>query len=224
MKNIFTSLLIISNFNCCNPTHRGQDKTNFNQELYDSLQHMVIMDQVAAGHAFPFGEYKDLSQDQWETFKDSVFRSHKTIMEKIFGIYGYPGFDLVGKDGERDFWLMVQHADFDPAFQKDVLSEMKKQVSDSNANSQNYALLTDRVMLNTGQKQIYGSQVSYNNFGQAFPVNLSDSIHVDDRREAVGLESLIDYLNRMTKMHYDMNKQNFIRAGIMKPELYRNNK
>jgi len=119
---------------------------------------------------------------------------------------------------------MVQHCDSDPAFQIRVLEKLKIQVDNKNANPSNYGLLTDRVKINSGEKQIYGTQVRYNSLGQAYPKSLSDSLNVNKRRADVGLEPIEEYLNSMTQMHFEMNKENLKRKGITEPQLYRTNK
>jgi len=196
-----------------------ENQTKFNQELANELRRIAKIDQIAA--YIPQGEYKKLSQEEWNAFKDSVFTTHQKRIEEIFNDYGFVGYDLVGKKGSQDFWLVVQHSDHNPEFQKEVLEKMKKEVDKENADSKSYALLVDRVKLNTGQKQIYGTQVDYNfKLAQAYPKKLADSINVNQRRKSVGLEPLEVYLNRMSKMHFDMNKEGYIKNGINRPKLY----
>jgi hypothetical protein len=57
------------------------------------------------------------------------------------------------------------------------------------------AYLTDRVYLAEGRPQEYGTQVTARD-GQWIPRHLRDHESVDDRRAAVGLEPLADYLTR----------------------------
>lgn len=98
---------------------------------------------------------------------------------------------------------------------------MKFAVDKNNANPQNYAFLMDRVNINTGKAQIYGTQVNYNlDIAQAYPLKLTDSSNVNRRRNKIGLEPLEQYLNKLTKIHFEMNKQHYIEKGITKPELY----
>lgn len=190
----------------------------FNQELADELKAMVVTDQIAA--YIPQGKYKDWSKEKWNSFKDSVFTTHKKRMEEIFNQYGYPGYDLVGQDGANHFWLMVQHADSDIDFQSRVLEKLKIEVENKNADGSNFGLLTDRVKINKGEKQIYGTQVTYNAQGQAYPKPLLDSVNVNKRRAEVGLDPLEQYLNMMTLMHFEMNKENLKTRGINEPRLY----
>ena len=224
MNRLLLSLTIFSGLSLigCKQTGKPDNKTNkidFNQRLADELKSMAEIDQVAA--YIPQGKYKQLTQQQWERFKDSVFTTHKVRLEKIFDEFGYPGYDLVGKEGSNNFWLMIQHSDKDIDFQSRVLEKLKVEVDNKNADGSNYGLLTDRVKINKGEKQIYGTQVTYTIDGQAYPKPLLDSVNVNKKRAEVGLEPIEEYLNMMTLMHFEMNKGNLKSRGISEPKLYK---
>lgn len=204
---------------CKQARDHDRHKIAFNQLLADELKSMAEVDQVAA--YIPQGKYKLMTPEQWQSFKDSVFTTHKLRLEQIFNEYGYPGYDLVGKEGSNHFWLMVQHSDNDIAFQSRVLETLKQEVDKNNADGKNYALLTDRVKINKGERQIYGTQVTYNAPGQAYPKPLFDSVNVNKKRAEVGLEPIEQYLNMMTRMHFEMNRDHFKAKGINEPILYK---
>lgn len=194
---------------------------NKKERLKQDLQKMVEIDQIAA--YVPQGKYKNYTSEQWAKFQDSVFESNMKRVEKLYRKYGFLGFDKVGKDGSNHFWLLVQHCDKYPQFQKEVLSSMEKEIKKANANSNNYALLYDRVQINAGQKQLFGTQVTYEveTTGRAIPkIGLIDSANIDHLRKEYGLNPLKDYLNQMTTMHYEMNKERYEKKGILKPNLY----
>lgn len=185
--------------------------------LKDSLAKMVIWDQKAAG----FQPEHKIGDPKRKQFQDSVFSSHYIRLQKILSDHGYPGFDLVGEQGSRDFWLLVQHLDKWPDFQQKVLDAMKKQVLKKNAASGDYAYLTDRVRLNTNRNQLYGTQVTYNTDScQAFPRPTENPGSLNKRRKEVGLDSIEDYLNKMSELHFRMNKANYETKGIKGPKLY----
>lgn len=224
MKKILGIIIIgITLFGCKEKTSEKkeiQKKVEFNQNLADELKKMAEIDQIAA--YIPQGKYKELTSEQWSSFKDSVFTTHQKRLKEIFDKYGFVGFDLVGEEGSQNFWLMVQHSDHNPNFQKEVLEKMKVQVEKQNAESSNYGFLMDRVNLNTGKPQIYGTQVDYNfDIAQAFPKNLADSANVNERRKSIGLEPIEQYLNRMTLMNFEMNKKLYLEKGITEPKLYK---
>lgn len=223
MNKIYVILILAILIIGCKEDKKGKQltvsQTTFNQELANELERIAEIDQIAA--YIPQGEYKKLSNEEWNAFKDSVFTTHQKRIEEIFNTYGFAGYDLVGEEGSQDFWLVVQHSDHNPEFQKEILEKMKIEVDNENADAKSYALLVDRVKLNTGQKQVYGTQVDYNfKFAQAYPKKLADSINVNQRRKSVGLEPLEVYLNSMSEMHFDMNKEGYIKNGITAPELY----
>ncbi len=197
-----------------------ESKIEFNQGLANELKKMAETDQIAA--YIPQGKHKELSEKEWNEFKDSVFTTHEKRLQEIFNKNGFAGFDLVGKEGSSNFWVMVQHSDHNPTFQNKVLEKMKIEVDKKNAEPRKYGLLVDRVKLNTGKAQIYGTQTRYNmNTGQAYPKKLEDSVNVNKRRKSIGLEPIELYLNKMTERHFEMNKENYINKGITEPKLYK---
>ena len=135
------------------------------------------------------------------------FARHQPVLEKIINRYGYPGFKQVGEKSANNFWLLVQHADAQLDFQREVLRLMLPEVKRKNASPLNYAYLTDRVAINSGQLEEYGTQVKYEGpgLGKAVPVSLRDPKNVNKRRAAIGMEPLESYLGMMSKMHEEMN-------------------
>lgn len=112
----------------------------------------------------------------------------------IIDTYGYPGYNLVG-EYSNNFWAIVQHCDDDIAFQERVLRLMKKEVARNNADKNNYAYLTDRVLVNKKQKQIYGTQVRTDPKTHiATPLPLKYPKAVNALRKKMGLGTEEEYL------------------------------
>ncbi|MCS3733696.1 DUF6624 domain-containing protein [Mucilaginibacter dorajii] len=112
----------------------------------------------------------------------------------IINKYGYPGYNRVG-DTSNDFWAIVQHCDDDIAFQERILVLLKKEVDKNNADRSNYALLTDRVLVNKHQKQIYGTQIKLDpKTKKAAPFPLKFPKSVDKLRKQMGLGPLAVYV------------------------------
>ncbi|HEY8505435.1 MAG TPA: DUF6624 domain-containing protein, partial [Gemmataceae bacterium] len=57
------------------------------------------------------------------------------------------------------------------------------------------AYLTDRVRVNTGRKQLFGTQMTWES-GKLAPKPIEDAARVDQRRAEYGLPPLADYLRR----------------------------
>jgi len=182
--------------------------------LQKNLEAMVKTDQVAASRWEP----------KWASFKDSVFTLNKRKAEKMFSQYGFPGFAQIGEQGSRNFWLIVQHCDKFPEFQKKVLLAMDKEVKGNNADPNNYAYLFDRVQVNAGQKQKFGTQVDYDveKTGRAFPkFGLIDSAQIDVFRAEYKLSPLKEYMNNMSEMHFEMNRARYEKMGVTEPYKYK---
>jgi hypothetical protein len=110
--------------------------------------------------------------------------------------YGYPGYDQVG-ESSNSFWAIVQHCDDDLSFQERVLILLKKEIAKNNASKSNYALLTDRVLVNKNQKQIYGTQLKRDSeTGKFLPLPLKYPKLVDKLRKQMELEPLAEYLKQ----------------------------
>lgn len=191
----------------------------FDQDLVDELNEMAKLDQVAA--SIPQGEHQDLSPEEWKAFKLSTFETHRQRLEEIFDVHGFVGYDKAGKEGSGNFWLITQHSDHDSEFQLRVLEKMKQEVMNDNASSSKYAMLVDRVNLNLGEQQIYGSQVAYDQeICQAYSRDLANKEQVNAVRKQVGLEPIEVYLNEMSDIHFTMNQEWFLKRGITEPKLY----
>jgi len=119
--------------------------------------------------------------------------------KQVVAKHGWPSSSLVGKEGAFDAWLLVQHADADPKFQRQCLDLMTK-LPDGEVQKDNLALLTDRVLLAEGKKQIYGTQLDITD-GKVVPQDLEDPDNVDKRRAEVGLEPLAKYIDELAKAY-----------------------
>ena len=124
------------------------------------------------------------------------------LLQDIFAKYGFPNHDLVGQDGSTNFWLLVQHQDRHPAFQDSVLTKMKIEVDAKKASGRNYAYLVDRVKVNTGQQQVYGTQMELNEAKTSYtPKNVIDPDKLNERRLSVGLDSIESYIAFMNQVY-----------------------
>jgi hypothetical protein len=102
--------------------------------------------------------------------------------------YGWPALADIGKDGQNNLWLIVQHADPDVLFQQEALAAMAKLKQPTQLNPENYAFLYDRVQCNLNYKQLYGTQVNWIANGQASGFRPIIQEHlVDQRRKKLGL-------------------------------------
>ena len=121
--------------------------------------------------------------------------------------HGWPGPKLIGQDGADAFFLLAQHAD--PAFQKKVLPLVRKAYSRGVLTGQNYALFTDRVLVRSGKRQMYGTSArpidQWNGREPVFDP-IEDEANVDKRRAEVGLMPLSEYREFLKQLYFPQEK------------------
>ena len=177
------------------------DATSQTRQLIDSLYVVDQQVQQDIMNEKVDSVRRGLFQVQFDTFN-----RHKPYLTSIVDQYGFPGYDLVGKETSDHFFVLVQHCDDDLAFQQRVLALMQPQVDKRNADTQGFAYLTDRVLVNSNDLQLYGTQLTYQD-GRAICQGVRCVAELDERRAKVGLGPINDYLQRATQMHRAMNSR-----------------
>ena len=170
------------------------------------LEHMVSIDQyVRASLNIP--HHKKFNDEETDYFLN--FLSPKILktdtdntidMKKLLRIYHWFNISDYGKKMDYQAWLLVQHADFDREFQKEVLEKLKELYYISETSPQNYAYLFDRVALSyvdpsQTKPQRYGTQGRCIGVGKWEPYEIEDPDNVDIRRAEVKLPPLKEYID-----------------------------
>lgn len=152
------------------------------------------------------------SADSAERAFNRIIRTNFPVVNSIADKYGFPGYNLVGKESSDNYWMLVQHSDFDIAFQKRILKLMKPQVDKKNASGDKYAYLIDRININEGKPQIYGTQIIMSEAGTTIKP-CADTINLDKRRLSVGLTPIKEYLKNADALFQQMNKDKLNKPG-----------
>jgi len=155
-----------------------------------------------------------------EMIKSGVEHADKTILARLNALdaqntvrmrsiikrFGWPGADLVGWDGTEAAFTLVQHASH--ALQKALLRLVKKKFKSGDLRGPNYALFLDRVLVEGGKPQVYGSRAKpfaeWNGEPALYPI--ADEANVNKRRAEVGLSSLAEYRQMLKRMYYPQDK------------------
>lgn len=135
--------------------------------------------------------------------------------QEILDTYGLPTPARVGPEVASDFWVLVQHADGAVDLQMEVLSAIESGPAGT-YNPAEQAYLTDRVRVNTGRHQLFGTQMVFDNeTARAYPKPLEDPARVDQRRAKAGMEPLVDYVNGVCESHFWMNRASYEEKGVL---------
>lgn len=123
-----------------------------------------------------------------------VDRENTAWLKEQVEQHGWLGKTLVGEGGAQNAWLLVQHADRDPEFQKHCLDLMNK-MPDGEVSKKNVAYLTDRVLCADNKPQRFGTQVTVDpTTGKPKVKEVEDPDNLNKRRASVGLGTIEEYL------------------------------
>lgn len=126
---------------------------------------------------------------------------HLRRVKEIVAKHGWPGRSLVGDDGSHAAWLLVQHATQDPDFMNRCRGLMERAVKRGEASPKDCAYLIDRVRLQRGKMQLYGTQFIQDSRGRLILQPLKDPEDVDERRREMGLEPLAEYEAQLRRFY-----------------------
>ncbi|NUR82915.1 MAG: hypothetical protein HOY71_02375 [Nonomuraea sp.] len=121
-----------------------------------------------------------------------VDRDNTAWLAEEVGARGWPLRSQVGEEGALAAWLLAQHADAAPAVQRELHAAMARALAAGEASPAHFAYLEDRVRVNAGRPQLYGTQ--FHGQGDGFaPQPIEDPARLDERRASVGLEPFAEY-------------------------------
>jgi hypothetical protein len=148
--------------------------------------------------------FRRVYTEQWVMHADGVPREEveallrrnsdwlKTVLARI----GWFDISHYGAEASQAAWLIVQHSDHDRAWQEQVLADLAPRVARGDMQRTYYAYLVDRVAVNAGRPQTYGTQGRCQGPGNLVLSEVADRDNLDRRRASMGLESLADYTIR----------------------------
>lgn len=160
-------------------------------ELRVELLEMMRQDQLErTGDGLPPGTRLPPIQDH----------ARATRLAEIVDEHGWPTFDMVGVEGATAAWLIAQHADHDVDLQLHWLDLIDAAARSGQADPTELAYLVDRVAVNQGAPQRYGTQIRCRDGEPAPATPIEDDVAVDERRREVGLDPLADYYDELAMM------------------------
>ncbi|MBK8567708.1 MAG: hypothetical protein IPN76_31410 [Saprospiraceae bacterium] len=106
---------------------------------------------------------------------------------------GYPGPEVVGMSEANTAWLVIQHAPIE--YQMRYYPLVEQAAREGKTSMGNWAYLVDRMNMNQGVRQIYGSQMRSKTDGTGYEIyQLEDPFNVNKRRAEVGLGPIEEYI------------------------------
>lgn len=154
------------------------DNSSLNVDYIKKLLMMYYEDQAARKI------YVDAFQhaEGYHSIDDKTGRELKALIHK----YGWPSYENVGPVADKAVVLFI-HQDADLQFQQHALAVVRAFAEEGEIGWPGYAYLYDRVMVNEGNKQKYGTQGHCTESGFWRPAPMEAPEHVNERRAAVNL-------------------------------------
>lgn len=149
-----------------------------------------------------------------------LHNKNASILNDIIDTIGYPTINKVGTEASEATWLVIQHAIELPEFMKKCVLLLEKAVDENKADPKMLAYLTDRIAVFEEKPQLYGTQFDWNEKGELSPSLFDDLTKVNQRRKAVGLNTLEEQTliirkqaqaeNQIPPIDYEKRKQEVI--------------
>ncbi|WP_323755529.1 DUF6624 domain-containing protein [Roseivirga sp.] len=134
-----------------------------------------------------------------EFITNQNFEEMKSLIKK----YGWPTYSMVGELASDAPLLVINHHP-DDQVRKDYLPMIKEACESGEGSCIEYAKIYDRILVNDGLPQFYGMQFEFNADRKLVPAKIENPEYVDQRRKAIGLEPLKDYLKRRINFDFEV--------------------
>lgn len=169
-------------------------KISLNEELRLALTERAKLDQQ---YSQQYRLNSEIDANAWK-LQETINRRNQVWLDSVVAKQGWPSISVVGEEGCINAWLIVQHADNYPEYQKKYLELVKKLIKTNDIPLSNFAYLQDRILINECKPQIYGTQYSaiYAEDGSIKSIEfkpINGSKLVDKRRRYMNMVSLEEY-------------------------------
>lgn len=129
--------------------------------------------------------------DKRETIR-AIDRQLSPAKHRLLDEAGWPSSDIWGSSASTAAWLLVQHSDAEPDFQRAVLSKLTDADTLPPDERRHTAYLMDRVAIAAGKAQWFGTQgTCREGTWEALPVQ--DADRLEERRGRLSLGSMAEY-------------------------------
>jgi hypothetical protein len=169
-------------------SRRGGNTAIADTALLNDLKVRVENDQAVRRKWLANPKSQDLSRSV-----DAIDRADLAWLRKLIAEKGFPTAAQVGNEGVHLAWVLLQHADQDPKLQSELLPVLEQRFSAGELPANDWARITDRVLVADGKPQRYGTQFDWfaGDFKLPEPSRLAE---IDTERSHVGLMPLVDYV------------------------------
>jgi hypothetical protein len=178
------------------------------------LKHMVEVDQYVRQPS-DIPDRRKYSEEErvefWRRISErfmAIDQQNTAELKNLLKIYPWFTISEFGPETSEHAWLLVQHADLDAPFQRQVLAILEPLVAKGETNPKNFAYLYDRVASSFNNPadrklQRYGTQGMCTGPGTWEPLPVENPDKLDERRAAVGLPPMAEYKKHFVNLCHE---------------------
>ena len=144
---------------------------------------------------------RDEKMRSTEPWDDTIIEENTRKLQEIVDEIGWPTISVFGKESAMQAWDIVQHVKPNSAFHSHCL-ELMKQCTEGDVEKSWIAHLEDRIRVNNGKPQLYGTEFRRNADGHFEPFPIESVTKLDERRQAMHMESYSAYLQKLNKQGF----------------------
>ena len=141
------------------------------QEVYDQRQSNLTMEGILT---------KEMQKD------------HLEIVLSIGAHCGMPNLSVVNESQMAAIWMTIKQSSYQ--FRKAFLPNLVLAVENGDIKEMNIASIKDKILMDEGKPQVYGTQVFRNDQGNWQLYGVEEPEYVDRRRKDIGFGALQEYL------------------------------
>jgi len=211
MKNFIFILALMLSFFACDSftttntnkptTTTGNDRTTTETSGNPTTQALLDMRQREQALQAKIDEASDQFGDEQALFEldeqqQKMHVEHMTKLEEVMSSAGWISSKKYGKTACEQALAIMKNAPGERLEQH--LDTVLKAAENGEANPSDAAYIHDKVLMYQGKKQLYGTQIAFNEkkgINDVYPIQ--DEANVDTRRAKVGLGPLADALKKM---------------------------
>ena len=123
--------------------------------------------------------------------EEKNLKENEAALIQLLDTYGWPTASEVTESAAAGAALIINHTNYE--LRSKYFPMLEEAFKNGEAQPLRYAKMKDRLLVEEGKKQLYGTQLRYENSGRV-PEPIEDPENVDRRRAEIGLGPLKNYL------------------------------
>jgi hypothetical protein len=159
------------------------------ESLEKALLDMEARDQAVRTELTASGEL----DNQYHLKLSEIHRANSSRLRQMIAVFGWPGIKLVGERGAKAAWRIALHSIGEPPFMRQCRDLIDAASQQEDAPRWQFAIIDDRIRVNEGRPQRYGTQLRLGANGLE-PHPIENEARVNSMRMQAGLPPLAQTL------------------------------